>query len=300
MTEFEKILKEGSQKEEPKKEQPNPAGKTYGELMKEKRDRCFSMISDACKEITSDEEHFKLFLSVLCRFERYSLNNNILIYAQKPNAMRLKDHFKVLSEKQKIREGAKPVYILEPEKVSGESGEWTRYNAVDKYDVADLENELLEIGTELDPQMKIRALLHKCPVFIKTLPSNEYPAGRKCGAYYDVEMDRIVAKADMSYDEIFLSVAEALAHVEMKRSAEGAYDPNQHTFEAKCVAYILAKRYAVPNKQIDLSMMSEKYRDMNEDETKESLAKIHKSVKSINYRMTLKLEPPKEQNREER
>ena len=300
MTEFEKILKEEAPMQEQKKPHPDSEGKSYGEQMKEKRDRCYAMVSDACMEIPSDEEHFKRFLSVLSRFERYSLNNNILIYAQKPNAMRLKDHYKVLAEKQRVRVGAKPVYILEPEKVSGESGEWTRYNAVAKYDVADLENELLSVETALDPQMKIRALLHKCPVEIKTVPANEYPAERKCGAYYDVEHNRIVAKADMGYDEIFLSVATAMAHVEMKRSVEGAYDPNQYTFEAKCAAFSLAKRYDIPTDSLDFSKVAERYRDRNEEETKASLAMIHKSVKGIHYRMSLKLEPPKEQSREER
>ena len=45
---------------------------------------------------------------------------------------------------------------------------------------------------------------------------------------------------------------------------------------------------------------TERYRDRNEEETKASLAMIHKSVKGIHYRMSLKLEPPKEQSREER
>ena len=301
MTEFEKILHEQNANKEPKKgTESTDDKKSYGEQMKEKRDRCYAMVSDACMEIPSDEEHFKRFLSVLSRFERYSLNNNILIYAQKPNAMRLKDHYKVYAEKQKVRVGAKPVYILEPEKVSGESGEWTRYNAVAKYDVADLENELLRVETALDPQMKIHALLHKCPVEIKTVPANEYPAERKCGAYYDVEHNRIVAKADMGYDEIFISVATAMAHVEMKRSVEGAYDPNQYTFEAKCAAFSLAKRYDVPTDSLDFSKVAERYHDRNEEETKASLAMIHKSVKGIHYRMSLKLEPPKEQSREER
>ena len=97
MTEFEKILqeKEPNLQKETTKSTPQ---KSYGEQMKDKRDQCYAMVSDACMEIPSDEEHFKRFLSVLSRFERYSLNNNILIYAQKPNAMRLKDHYKVYAE----------------------------------------------------------------------------------------------------------------------------------------------------------------------------------------------------------
>ena len=299
MTEFEKILYEQNANKEPKKAtETTDEKKSYGEQMKEKRDRCYAMVSDACMEIPSDEDDFKRFLSVLSRFERYSLNNNILIYAQKPNAMRLKDHYKVYAEKQRIREGAKPVYILEPEKVSGEGGEWTRYNAVAKYDVVDLEKEPLVIEPALDDKMKIRALLHKCPVEVKTVPANEYPVERKCGAYYEVEHNRIVAKADMGYEEIFLSVAEAMAHVEMKRGVEGAYNPAEYAFEAKCVAYTLAKRYGV---SVDPIASSQKYHDLNEEDTKASLAMIHKGVKGINYRMTLKLEPPKEkeQNRED-
>ena len=301
MTEFEKILNEASPNQAANQPPDNAAtGKSYGVQMKEKRDRCYAMALNACTEITSDVEHLKRFLGVLSRFERYSLNNNILIYAQKPNAVKLKDHFKVLADQQNLRRNAKAVYILEPEKVSGESGEWTRYNAVAKYDIADIENEPPVVAVAYDVQMKIRALLHKCPVPIKTVQISEYPKDRKCGAYYDVEHDRIVAKADMGYDEIFLSVAEALAQVEMKRDAEDGYDPQSCRFEAKCAAYALAKRYDVPTDRLNLSNLPEKYRDMNAEERKSELAKIHKSVKAIHYRMTLKLEPPKEQNREER
>ena len=300
MTEFEKILNEEYfPKEASRESSPNPEGKSYGDMMKERRDQCFSMIQSACKEITSDEKHLKLFLDVLSRFERYSLNNNILIYAQKSDAVKLKDHYKVMSEKQVICKGAKPISILEPEKISGTNGEWTRYNAVTKYDVSDLENEPPVINTVYDPRMKIRALLHKSPVAIKTLPSWEYPQNRPEGAYYDVQNHCVVAKADMSYDEIFLSVAEALAHVEIKRSMDDVYEPGQHALEAKCTAYALARRYDVPTDTIKLSNVTNQYRNLNEEETKDVLAKIHKSVKAINYRMTQKLQPSKEQNREE-
>ena len=301
MTEFEKILSEQNPKAkqaEPKAtEHPKTEAASEAE-MRERRERCYSMISDACMEITADADHFMKFLGVLSRFERYSLNNNILIYAQKPSALRLKDRWKVVAEKQGIRENAKPLMILEPQKFTGNGGEWTRYNAVDKYDVADLEKEVLSIETALDLQMKIRALIHKCPVEIKTLPVSEYPADRTCGAFYDVEHNRIVAKADMGYEEIFLSVAEAMAHVEMKRGVEGAYNPAEYAFEAKCIAYTLATRYGV---SVDPIAPSQKYHDLNEEDTKASLAMIHKGVKGINYRMTLKLEPPKEkeQNRED-
>ena len=299
MTEFEKILSEEKVKSEPATSEKGKTGSSQDAKMKEDRDRCYAMISDACMEITADEEHFRRFLSVLSRFERYSLNNNILIYAQRPNALRFKDASKVKAEKQGVRAGAKTIHILEPEKFSREGGGWTRYNAVEKYDVADLEKEMLKIEPVLDPKMRIRALLYKCPVPVKTVPVTEYPSNRTCGAYYDVEKNCIVAKADMSYDEIFLSVAKVLAQVEMKRSVEGAFDPEQYVFEAKCAAYALAKRYGVPTDSIDLSRLSEKYHDLNEEQTKASLSMIHKSVKAINYRMTLKLEPPKEQNRED-
>lgn len=50
-----------------------------------------AMIEDACLDAVASTENLKKFLVFQNRFEKYSLNNNLLIYMQKPTAVRSRD-----------------------------------------------------------------------------------------------------------------------------------------------------------------------------------------------------------------
>ena len=65
--------------------------KTYGQMMAEKKAKCYAMIDDACLAVMSSPEKLYEYLMVQSSFERYSLNNNLLIFAQNPGATKLKD-----------------------------------------------------------------------------------------------------------------------------------------------------------------------------------------------------------------
>ena len=69
----------------------NEEKKTYGQVMAEKKAKCYAMIDDACLEVMSSPEKLYEYLMVQSSFERYSLNNNLLIFAQNPGATKLKD-----------------------------------------------------------------------------------------------------------------------------------------------------------------------------------------------------------------
>lgn len=89
MSEFDTIIAEAG-KEPEKKAQPKTVPieisdkdkdkKSYGETMTEKRNACYAMVEDACIDVMSSAENMNRFLAVQSRFERYSMNNNLLIY----------------------------------------------------------------------------------------------------------------------------------------------------------------------------------------------------------------------------
>ena len=90
MTEFENILNEANKKngnEQVAVEAPaEKEKKSYGDLQREKKQQCYSMIDDACVDVVSNGDRLRAFLDVQSRLERYSLNNNHLIFTQKPEA----------------------------------------------------------------------------------------------------------------------------------------------------------------------------------------------------------------------
>ena len=295
MTEFEKILQEKEpnlQKETTK----STAQKSYGEQMKEKRDQCYAMVSDACMEIPSDEKHFKRFLSVLSRFERYSLNNNILIYAQKADATKIKDFKGWREEGGTVKKGSKGFMILEPSPYTKDGEERIAFNPKTMFDATDVAGITPGQKVDYDKAMLIRALVHESPVDIKTVQS--YPADKPEGAYFDVKDNCIYAKAGMNMNDIFTSVSQALACAEIAKNKTEPFRVSDHEFQARCVAYVLAQKYGVPSDKVNLYSMPTRYAGYNNEEIKKELSEIHHSVKAITSRMNeVLLERPKAQNR---
>lgn len=64
-------------------------------------------LDDAAKKAVSSVTNLRAYLAVQSRFERYSTNNNLLIFAQRPDATRLKSLELWNKEKKWIREGGK-------------------------------------------------------------------------------------------------------------------------------------------------------------------------------------------------
>ena len=57
----------------------------------ERKQKCLSMIEDAALDAVADAKRYGAFLGVVSRFDRYSPNNQLLIFAQNPQATQLKD-----------------------------------------------------------------------------------------------------------------------------------------------------------------------------------------------------------------
>ena len=122
----------------------------------------------------------------------------------------------------------------------------------------------------------------------------DYPSDRQFGVFYDAEENCVYAKRGMGYEQIFTDVAVALAHAEMAKDIEG-YLPAEHQFEARCAAYVLAKKYGVPTKAVEIDRVPEEYGVMDAAGIRENLARIHDSVKNISSGMYKALVKEKEQ-----
>ena len=55
----------------------------------ERKQKCLSMIEDAALDAVADAKRYGAFLGVVSRFDRYSPNNQLLIFAQNPDAKKI-------------------------------------------------------------------------------------------------------------------------------------------------------------------------------------------------------------------
>ena len=299
MSNFDEILNQGKKKEtdvQVAESTDKKDKKEWADEQKRKRDSLFEMIEAVCPTIVSSTEEMSEFLTVQSRFEKYSLNNNILIYAQKSDATKIKDFKGWKEEGGSVKKGSKGFMILEPTSYTKDGEKRIAFNPKTMFDASDVAGITPGQTVAYDKSMLIRALVNDSPVDIKTVQN--YPADKAGGAYFDVKDNCIYAKSGMNVNDIFTSVSQALACAEMAKQTKEPFRVSDHEFQARCVAYVLAKKYGVPSDQVNLYSMPARYAGYDGEQIKKELSEIHGSVKAITNRMNeILLERPKEQNK---
>ena len=299
MSNFDEILNQGKKKEDvvqPAESSDKKDKKEWADEQKRKRDSLFEMIEAVCPTIVSSTEEMSEFLTVQSRFEKYSLNNNILIYAQKSDATKIKDFKGWKEEGGSVKKGSKGFMILEPTSYIKDGEKRIAFNPKTMFDASDVAGITPGQTVAYDKSILIRALVNDSPVDIKTVQN--YPADKTVGAYFDVKDNCIYAKSGMNVNDIFTSVSQALACSEMAKQTKEPFRVSDHEFQARCVAYVLAKKYGVPSDQVNLYSMPARYAGYDGEQIKKELSEIHGSVKAITNRMNeVLLERLKEQNK---
>ena len=243
----------------------------------EMRKECYDMLDNTYHILRTDLNKYKQFLDLQSNFESYSVNNNVLIFAQRPGATRVKDFDGWSEDDLTIRKGVTGIMILMPRPYEKDGEQRTAYEVKKVFDVSDLKELPSFDSISFEKDTLVRALVNKSPVAIVTNSENT-------STYYSVKDKRIYAKVGMSFEELFTNIALALAHAEMARGAD-TYRIKDNTFQARSVAYILAKKYGVPTKSLEVMSLPAKYADMELKEIKEEFGEIHRAVKAISGRM---------------
>ena len=303
MSVFENVINEANKKNEVKDVTPESVEiadegegkKSFAERMAEKKNQCYAMIDDACLNSVSSVDNLRQFLNVQSRFDKYSLNNALLIFAQKPEAVKVKEFDAWKKDDMSVKKGAKSIMILEPSPYKGTDGKMHRgYNAKNVFDISDVEapEDSIPQPKSYEQKQLVAALVHDAPVPVRKA---EHSIGEN-DAIYDAKNKVVYFKAGLEFDTIFPAIAKALAHAEMAKDVEN-YRIGEHEFAARCSAYVLSHRYGVDTRTVDVYGIPKNIETMEAEDVKKVLGDVHSNVKSINARMNESLEQT--QNKEQ-
>lgn len=103
------------------------------------RKEAYELIDNTCSEMMSSGDSFRQYLDVQGRFDRYSVNNAILVSAQMPEATQLKEKAAWKQSRVYVNKDAKKVVILEPSKeyTRDDGSKAVGYNAKEVYDISE-------------------------------------------------------------------------------------------------------------------------------------------------------------------
>lgn len=260
------------------------------------RQEAYEMIDNTCAEMMESGDSFRQYLDVQGRFDRYSVNNAILVSAQMPKATQLKERAAWKQSRVYVNKDAQKVVILEPGK------EYTRedgtkavgYNAKEVFDVSETSAKDRQQPQEAKTMRElVSAMIDASPVGFQPVEELEVPA------FYDSSQQTIFIRTGLSEEQLFVSMAKEVSAAVFDFKHNESRDASD--FKSFCVAYMVSSRYGVDTRGFNFSRLPKEYEGMDTQAFKGELGSMRDvlgEIQSDMYKSMEKNKPPKSKEQE--
>lgn len=223
----------------------------------------FARIDAYAMEMTGQGEGvyvspFQTYLDVQARFDRYSVNNAILVADQMPEATKLADYDTWKASGVYVKKGEDHISILEPgkeyEKDDGSTG--VSYNVKKVFDISQVRTKQRPAPTVVrDDRLLLKALIASAPC--KVAISAELP--ENVNVKYDPQSRAIYVRQGLDAPTIFRGLSQEVARA---RIDKGNYECASPAFAAYAISYMLCKRSGVTVEGYSFDRQPEQYGSM--------------------------------------
>lgn len=246
----------------------------------------YAMIEETLMDM---KEYFSVLpkiLSVVARFERMSVANNLLIAHQKSNATKLMDANSINSAGGYINKGARGIILLEPgNEFKRKDGSTARkINTKKMFDISQTNLYSPARGpAKYDIRYLMKAIISNAPCVVEVV--RELPDGKN--AVYLPHQQKIQLKENIIADHAFHSLAEGMAY------AYGDREQIEVTpFIAYCTAFTICEKYNVGNWGFDYDKVPAGFVDKKSMDIRTELNKVRVLTKEIAYDISKTLDKP--------
>ena len=260
------------------------------------RKEAYELIDNTCSEMMVSGDSFRQYLDVQGRFDRYSVNNAILVSAQMPEATQLKEKAAWKQSRVYVNKDAQKVVILEPSKeyTRGDGSKAVGYNAKEVYDISETSaKDRQEAQEKKSMRELVSALIDASPVPFVPVADLEMPA------YYDSEQQSIFIRTGLNEEQLFVSMAKEVSaavfdfkHNESREASE---------FKSYCVAYMVSSRYGVDTRGFNFSRLPKELAETDTQAFKGELGSMRDvlgEIQSEMYKSMEKNKPAKSKEQE--
>ena len=244
----------------------------------------------------ADGGAFQQYLDVQGHFDRYSVNNAILVSAQMPEATQLKDYGSWKQSRAYVDKDAQKVTILEPGKeYEREDGsKAVGYNAKIVYDISQTSAKDRQQPQEAKTMRElVSAMIDASPVSFVPMDDLELPA------FFDSAQQTIFIKTGLSEEQLFVSMAKEVSAAVFDCKHKESRDASE--FKSFCVAYMVSSRYGVDTKGFRFDNLPKEFAGMETQGFKGQLGSMRDvlgEIQSDMYRSLEKNKPPKHKEQE--
>ena len=262
----------------------------------EQRKEAYELIDTTCGQMMTDGGAFQQYLDVQGHFDRYSVNNAILVSAQMPEATQLKDYGSWKQSRAYVDKDAQKITILEPGKeYEREDGsKAVGYNAKVVYDISQTSAKDRQQPQEAKTMRElVSAMIDASPVSFVPVDDLELPA------FYDSAQQTIFIKTGLSEEQLFVSMAKEVSAAVFDFKHKESRDASE--FKSFCVAYMVSSRYGVDTKGFRFDNLPKEFAGMETQEFKGQLGSMRDvlgEIQSDMYKSLEKNKPPKSKEQE--
>lgn len=252
------------------------------------RKEAYEMIDTTCSEMMTNGDSFRQYLDVQGRFDRYSVNNAILVSAQMPEAEQLKDKAGWKANRVYVNKDAQRITILEPSK------EYTRedgtkaisYNAKAVYDISETSaKDRTQAQEPKSMRELVSAMIDASPVPFQPMDNLELPA------FYDSGQQTIFIRTGLNEEQLFVSMAKEVAAAVFDFKHNESRDASD--FKAYCVAYMVSSRYGVDTRGFSFDRLPKEYAEMETQDFKRELGSMRDVLGEVQSEMYKSMEKNK-------
>jgi hypothetical protein len=262
----------------------------------EQRKAAYELIDTTCEKMMADGGAFQQYLDVQGHFDRYSVNNAILVSAQMPEATQLKDYGSWKQSRAYVDKDAQKITILEPGKeYEREDGsKAVGYNAKVVYDISQTSAKDRQQPQESKTMRElVSAMIDASPVSFVPVDDLELPA------FYDSAQQTIFIKTGLNEEQLFVSMAKEVSAAVFDCKHKESRDDSD--FKSFCVAYMVSSRYGVDTKGFRFDNLPKEFAGMETQEFKGQLGSMRDvlgEIQSDMYKSLEKNKPPKSKEQE--
>lgn len=260
------------------------------------RQEAYELIDNTCGKMMTDGEAFRQYLDVQGRFDRYSVNNAILVAAQMPEATQLKEKSAWKNNRVYVNKDARKVVILEPSKeyTRGDGTKAVGYNAKEVYDVSETS------AKDRQQPQEAKTMRDLVSAMIDVSPANFQPVEElEVPAFYDSSQQTIFIRTGLSEEQLFVSMSKEVAAAVFDFKYNESRDASD--FKSFCVAYMVSSRYGVDTREFNFGKLPKEYEGMDTQAFKGELGSMRDVLGEIQndmYKSMEKNKPPKSKEQE--
>lgn len=266
-----------------KKSQPRLSKEEFAKEMQQRRQYLFDMAEKQSYEAVSSSEKYKQFLDLLWRTD-YTVTNALLIMAQKPDSVMLKDSSHWRDKHLYIKKGEKGIQILEPsgEYERGDGTIGTSYNPKYVFDVSQINTkDILYHEPEMNVENIVTGLTYDSPVKLNML-ENMYG---NVQVLYSPESKSIFYSPGLEPDVLLQGLVREYCHVEFDRQYN-SYNRETCRFFVESSAYIVCRKYGInTNDQQFMNETADYFYGMDSKEIKKELSQIKELSRDVSARI---------------